>query len=367
MCFNDNACWLELFKTVIPEIRIQDLLKCHINSDDITQEMPLFYRQVLCAWFDLKEEPKNALDIARETVWLNKYIKISGDCLFYKQLYEKGLLLVADLLSETGKFLTHDEFQAKFDVTITHMFVMSLVDAIPVQWRRQLKNFSAAAVNNAELPHLKIKDRQRAILLVISKDIYWEILRPREGTPSCIENWNRRIPGTEVSLEEWKQIFCLPKDTIRETRVLEVQFKILHRCYATRSKVNKWDASVSPLCTVCKEKANIVHDFYTCPHVQTFWQKICEMLTSLCPFQVSELSLKDIIMGKPGVKYDVLNHVLLYAKYHIHRQICQKMQANFNHFHIYYKHILEMEKERYIYINQPTSFYKRFGNCLDRI
>ena len=323
MCLNDNACWLQLFKTFIPEMKIQDLLKCHINSDNITHDMPLFYRQVLCAWFDLKDEPKNALDIARETVWLNKYITINEECLFYKKLYQNGLLLVSDLLAETGKFLTHDEFQAKFNVTITHLFVMSLIDAIPVQWRRQLKHFNATAVNNAELPYLKINDSQRAILLLSSKDVYRQILRPKEGTPSCIENWNKRLADTKVSFDEWKQIFCLPKDTVRETRVLEVQFKILHRCYATRSKVNKWDATVSPLCTVCKEKANIVHDFYTCPQVQNFWQKVCEMLSRLCHYQVIELSLRDIIMGKPGVKHDVLNHVLLYAKYHIHKQICK--------------------------------------------
>ena len=343
------------------------MLKYHINSDDIIPEMPLFYRQVLCAWFDLKDDPKNALDVARETIWLNKHITINENCLFVKKLYEKGLLLVVDLLSETGKLLTHDEFQAKFNITTTHMFVMSLIDAIPVQWRKQLKNFNAAPVSNTELPHLKIKDRSRAILLLSSKDLYWQIMQPKEGTPSCIKKWNKRLADITVTLEEWKQIFCLPKDTVRETRVLEVQFKILHRCYASRSKVNKWDSTVSALCTACNEKANIVHDFYTCPKVQAFWQKICEMLTNICRFQVLELSLKDIIMGKLGIKYDILNHVLLYAKYHIHMQICQKKQINFDHFLTYYKHIIEIEKERYVFVNQATTFHKRFENCINRL
>ena len=58
MLLNVDACWLQLLKTFLPEMSLQDLLKCNVDPDNINFDIPNFYRQVLCAWFQLKQNLK---------------------------------------------------------------------------------------------------------------------------------------------------------------------------------------------------------------------------------------------------------------------------------------------------------------------
>ena len=74
------------------------------------------------------------------------------------------------------------------------------------------------------------------------------------------------------------------------------------------------------------------------------------------------LSMEVILFGKYlGIKYDILNHIILYAKYYIHKQTVQQKRVLFNQFFIYYKRILDIEKERYIFLDRRDTFDKRFG------
>ena len=365
MLLNNQTCWLELLKTYLPCIKLADLLKCHTDPTCLADGIPPFYRQVLFAWFDLKVEPSNALEVAREIIWLNKYIQVSNECLWNKNLYKSGLLCLGDLITETGKFLTREEFYFKFKVTPKPLFFMSLIDAIPQQWRLQLKANNPQLVNHDELPFLKINGRDKIVTLLSSKDLYWKFLATKEDIPSCINNWNDRLK-LNLAVDDWKNIFTLPQATVRETRVLEMQFKILHRCYAARSKVHKWDPSVPSICNHCHRETNILHEFFLCNVVQVFWQMVTAFLNTICSYHVNNLTVEDVILGKYcGIKHDVLNHVILYAKYHIHNQINKQREPNFEQFRKFYKYAVEVERERYIFLDKRNLFEQRFGRVLE--
>jgi hypothetical protein len=77
-----------------------------------------------------------------------------------------------------------------------------------------------------------------------------------------------------------------------------------------------------------------------------------------------KLTPQDIIFGKAKqVRYDMLNHIIMYAKYFIHRQFVASKKLSINNFMNYYKQILYTEKERYVEKNQMNVFNNRFGNC----
>ena len=161
-------------------------------------------------------------------------------------------------------------------------------------------------------------------------------------------------------------MFTLPNLTVRDTRVLELQYKLIHRCHATKSIICKWDQTVNPICPICNSKANILHDFYSCPEIQTFWQNIYNMLIqNLEEKLLVPLSMEVVLFGKyRGIKYDILNHAVLYAKYFIHKQKVQQKHVLFNQFFTYYKRILDIEKERYIFLDRRDAFDKRFGTLV---
>ena len=142
-----------------------------------------------------------------------------------------------------------------------------------------------------------------------------------------------------------------------------MQFKILHRCYATNCLISKWDHTKSAICAICNKKANISNNFFECVEVKTFWNFFETWYADTCKVQKPSLDVKDILLGKfKGVKYDCLNHMILYGKYFLHLQFVKGKNIYFKNFVAYYNNILEMEKQRYIEKQQVDTFQRRFGH-----
>ena len=360
---NNTASWMQLLHTFLPQMHIIDILKCSIEPDELAEEIPTFYRQVLCAWYEINPEPTSALDIRRQIVWFNKHIRINQDTIFKQQLYTKGLCTINDLLNENGKFLTYDNFNTKYNIHINSLEYMSLIHAIPIEWKNKIKSctFPIHIIDNTEDPHIKINDQHKNITQVKSRDIYLKLLKLQELKPNCIEAWNSRL-DLNLGVKDWAYIFTLPKETVSDTKVIAIQYKILHRCYATDSIISKWDNTKSEYCSLCNQKANIMHNFISCTPINEFWKQIEVKFKDLNILENDcIITPTDIILGKyKQVKYDTLNHAIMYAKYYIHTHYILNINVNATNFINYYKHILLIEKQRYTERNEPETFNKRF-------
>ena len=208
-----------------------------------------------------------------------------------------------------------------------------------------------------------INDQAKNITQIKSRDIYLKLLKTQQTKPNCIDSWNLRLQ-LKLSDDDWSYIFTLPKDTICDTKLLELQLKILHRCYATNSTISKWDKSKSEICEICSQKANILHNFVTCTKISSFWREIETKFDTYNIDKVCKLTQKDLIFGRfKQAKYDLLNHALFYAKYFIHKQFIMGTSLNANGFINYYKYVLMIEKQRCVEKNKLTEFNYRFGNC----
>ena len=75
---NPNAAWMQLLYTFLPEMDIKQILKCTLDPARLSDEIPTFHRQILFAWFEKVPVPESTLDIRRQIIWLNKYIKIDN-------------------------------------------------------------------------------------------------------------------------------------------------------------------------------------------------------------------------------------------------------------------------------------------------
>ena len=357
---------MQLFSSELPEMHIQDILKCTIDPRELSFDIPAFYRQVLLGWYEIKANPKSAIDIRRECLWYNKNITINGNCTFSKSMYKCGILLVHDIVNSNGTIMSHDALKQKYDTNINFLNYHSLTQALPSNWKKILKSqiIKENAISKSEAPHLAINGNDKNIKLVETKEIYLTLLSKNEKTPSCVSAWNERLQEN-ISEEEWAKIFTLPRTTTCETSVLNIQYKILHRCYATNSKISKWDNTKSEMCNTCNLKANISHNFYLCAELQHFWYKFeTWYVASFDDLKELKLSITDVLFGKhKNARYDTLNHALLYAKYFIHKQFIQNTKIHFENFKHYYNFVLKYEKQRYIGNDCLKAFEKRFKRC----
>ena len=173
---------------------IGHLLKCNIDPTELSDGLPAFYRQVLYIWHDLQTDPTQPVDIQREYLWFNKFIRIENQSLFNKDLFESGVICINDILNAGGNFLTHKQLTDKFGVKTPHMYYISLIDAIPQEWRQKLKktNINLSIVKTDELPHVRMNGGDRAVTLTSTRDYYWKMMAKIEGTPSCYKAWAER-------------------------------------------------------------------------------------------------------------------------------------------------------------------------------
>ncbi len=363
MIENKDAAWMQLLYTLLPNMNIKHILKCSIDPKRLAEYIPDFYRQILYAWFDLNTEPKTGLDIKRQIIWLNKYIMINNTPIYNEHLYQNGVVSINDLIGNDRKFYTYEDLTAKYEITINRLFYMGIIDAIPKEWKKQLKtcyipNF---LINNEEDPHLEINQHQTNITQVKSKDIYIKLQSYKEREPTCIQSWNQRL-NIQITPDDWAYIFTLPKLTVCDTKVIELQFKILHRFYATNSIISKWDETKIANCKTCKQKANILHNFVTCTEVHAFWEKLTHEFTKHDIDNTQRISDEDILFGRYiQAKYDLFNHAVMYAKYYIHKQFVADKPLSIRNFMEYYKHVLLIERERYVAKDRLEEFNRRFA------
>ena len=152
----------------------------------------------------------------------------------------------------------------------------------------------------------------------------------------------------------------MPKTIITDTKVLEVQEKILHRCYATNSIISKWDDTKVSICVTCNQKANILHNFVRCTIIQQFWKELSDILL-LQNIYDNQLTTIDILFGKfKQIKHEGLNHIILYAKFYIHKCFIQNTNPTVKIFISYYKNILNIEKQMFTERNKLQVFRTRF-------
>ena len=97
---------------------------------------------------------------------------------------------------------------------------------------------------NAEAIFFTSKNITKPINILRSKEIYWILNTEQTTTPTCQQKWFEKY-YIDYSDTKWSNIFILTKSLTLNTKLIEFQFKIIHRVFATDSYVSNFDMSVS--------------------------------------------------------------------------------------------------------------------------
>ena len=102
-------------------------LKCNYDIKLLKTGLPLFYRELLKYFQDLKNAT-NIFPNGEFILWNNKLIVIDNATLFWKSWFEEGVVTVKDVLNPEGNFLSYEEFRNKFNITThyVHYFQFNL-------------------------------------------------------------------------------------------------------------------------------------------------------------------------------------------------------------------------------------------------
>jgi hypothetical protein len=310
----------------------------------------------------LKKEPNDVSDILREFIWFNRKITVDRHALFDEKLYKAGVKYISDIIKPNGSFFTHTELCNKYKCEIQPMTYMSLIDAIPLNWRLHLKNNKFQPINpDLESVHITLKTISKPVNLTNSKEIYWLLKDQSKVIPPCINKW-REKHHFEFTEQQWKYIFNLPSTITQNTKLREFQYKIIHRTYASDSFVSHFDRTVDKNCNHCNKENCAVHCFAECKKVQTIWTRMCTWYNNIFGTKVS-LSTREIIFGKLSNTEHCLNFLLLHLKWFIHSCRMKDQAPWFMNFLLYFRY--ELEQKKYIAVKNNT--LGNYNKCFKKI
>ena len=326
------------------DMSLENFLKSSINPCWLPKKLPQFYKDIFYAWFSMKPEPVAIADIQREIIWNNRFIMIENKGLFNQRLYANGLIFINDIIDKNGNFIPYQLLTARYGPHITEYTYMCLKHAIPKTWRHTLLTCQVLTEMEPhhETVYLKTKNTLKPVKLLKSKEIYWILNNNNISLPNCVNKWFEKY-FIDFSNSKWKQIFTLTKSITGDTKLIEFQFKIIHRAYASDSYVANFDNTVSKMCTQCLLDNNIPHLFVDCIKVQKFWTDLQNWLNSIGNMALA-LTTRDIIFGIVNSASFMINFCILHAKWYIHLNKKEDIVC-FANFWQYLQNVLKVEHE----------------------
>ena len=126
-------------------------------------------------------------------------------------------------------------------------FIMSVINSMPAAWRLLIRTANIAPVFSP-LPNtnaILINDILIPILEASSKHIYQSFLAKKETTPTAKEKLSAKYHHLTI---DSKRVYLLSFCTTLETKLRELQFKILNRIVFTYEKRFRFDLAESDKC-----------------------------------------------------------------------------------------------------------------------
>ena len=72
----------------------------------------------------------------------------------------------------------------------------------------------------------------------------------------------------------WQQIYETPFHLTKNSKVLMVQYKIIHHILAINRNLKKWGKTTSSECEYCGKEETIEHFIYECVNTNPLWNSI---------------------------------------------------------------------------------------------
>ena len=330
------------------------LTKCSFPKNILEHEekLPTFYKKILDYWYEFKTStgldcithPKN------ELLWNNRKILVENKPVFYQSWYDAGITKISDILNQNSDFLKWGEFALKFNLNVPFTKYYGLVNAIPKDWKANLKN----PIQNVEQNTSLNTPKTSSIYLSLLKTIF---------VPPTSETKIFRHGFAENSIHK---VYLLPFTVTNEVKIIMFQYKVIHSVLPTRVTLYRDGLVENPICNLCNvEQQTLHHLLINCSFTVDFWtlfqdwwhQKTNEIIT---------LSTTHVLYGwhDRTKHWLVLNYCLLTAKYCIFCTSLRGDVLDFQCFLLFLHGKLEILKEIATAKKALPKFYRTWAVLL---
>ena len=323
-----KAAWVKLIKTddMISQCAYkmlhthvgESIWECNLNKRDIRKMFkPSFWRDVLEAWADVNySEPSTVKQILKQCIWYNSKIKIGGNVIIWKNVYDAGLRKIEQFYDRNGNIIPHNEMQRIYRLSV--MQYNGVLSAIPNTWKNKIKSEFG---NKQDDKGLYTKFVNSANCMKLYKEI---IAEDSNVLQAAYKKWENEAKMT-VDFDDFSVKFRALYMITNQAKLRSFQYRLLHRAVVLNDRLFRWKIVESNVCTFCKKhKENIYHFFWECEIAQTTWMWVRDICKNIREGECA-ISYENIVMNcihtNPAHVY---NFVLLVAKQYLYATRCKK-------------------------------------------
>lgn len=325
-CPNSSAG--ETIKRILEEDDIATIFASKFDPlQSMTAQSP-FYMEILRVWaLYHNKPPHDENEVRSEILWNNTHVPLTSE-LFppgLRQAWKRaGVLRVKDLCHPSeDRLLSHQEIEDRYGIQCNFLQALTFRLTIPHLWRHLLSANFSGGTGIGNKYNMVIGQSTLDAMNTSPKEWYRGIVREACPPFSCRDSWIRDLNNPSLLQNNtWQGIFSLPFKTSSETKLQSFAFKMVNRLTPCGRYLHKIKTRNSPLCEVCGKEDSLLHFFLLCTPVQAFWEALSQWCEQFLGFSFQHLSQTEYLLGitRRMEKKNVINWLLLTAKFHIQRQ-----------------------------------------------
>ena len=222
----------------------------------------LFWKNVAVTWLN-NNKIHTAPNVKMECLWNNASIKYQNNVMFFKHWAKQGIIYVNDMLSD-NRILSFEELKQVLNNTpslyleyrVVHSALSTFLSKNPIHYSDVVSEEPYLIFNDCRLYKAKFFRR------LITERSY--------STPCAVGFWKNKY-NISVKKEYWS----LAGKCCQESRLRELQWKILHNIYPTNILLHKIGIASNNKCTYCNDQVDFIeHFFVNCKQISNIWTMV---------------------------------------------------------------------------------------------
>ena len=194
----------------------------------------------------------------------NQFLHIGGKPIFNKTLFSKGLISLANILTNTVSLKSWIFFKAEGLNFNDYLLLFGLFNSLPLTWKKLINSKgdvdTSADSRNTELNcTLYLKDDTLPLDSITSSKLYWKLIEIIQVYPSARHKFSTLFQNSGDL--DWEVIYQIPHVVTIDTKTSIFQYKLLNRIIYTNKSLYKMKMIDSPLCTFCNFQMNLSSTF----------------------------------------------------------------------------------------------------------
>ena len=215
-----------------------------------------------------------------------------------------GLHNINDLLDETGRFLTFNEFKAKFEVKAIPLDLLGLTQSLSKEVFAQSNNKKHPEPIIHPYVSFVLKSRRGA------KQFYDQL--NSEQYKQSFNKWERRWEA-DFGIINWAEVYESIYSSTASVKLQMLNYKILTKIVVTKRLLFQLGIAESDKCPRCNNgKDSVNHKFWGCSHVRRFWVEVSEWLSNFDAFPRIDINEKMVFLGVGGG--NIIGHIITLGK-----------------------------------------------------